>query len=417
MGVVTIPKVFRGLQQAARYKVFYGGRGAAKSESVGRYLLLSGTEKPLTILCAREYQSSIKQSVKQLLENLISELGLTSFYRVLTTEIEGQNGTRFIFAGLRHNINNIKSIPNISKCWVEEAQTVSDASWSVLIPTIRAEDSEIIITFNPELADDPTYKRFVLSPPKGAIVQKVSYRDNKYFPDVLERERVELFERDPIAYDHVWEGNPRAAVEGAVFAQQLSKAEQEGRITDVEYNPSIPVHTYWDLGKSDKTAIWFCQYAGMQWRVLHHYSNFLQPLEHYIDYVQAQAFTYGTHYLPHDARQDRLGMQRSIEDQARAALGNVEVVDRVARKAQSIEAAKAIFDICVFDSSKCSDGLNDLRKYRYALDAQSGRVSKAPLHDIHSDSADAFQCFAMAAQPDRVEDDRPRFVHSTPRLG
>lgn len=414
---VPLPKIFKGIHKPHRYKVFYGGRGSGKSQTVARYLLLAGKEEKMRILCCREFQTSIKESVKQLLEDLIIEMDLSAFYTVQTTEIRGINGTSFVFAGLHHNIANIKSMHDVKKCWVEEAQTVSDASWSILIPTIRSEGSEIILTLNPELEEDPTYQRFIVNPPTDALILKVNYHDNPYFPEVLRKEMEDLKAKDYPAYLNVWEGQPKAAVEGAIFTQQLQRAVEEGRINDeVEYNRSVPVHTYWDLGKSDKTAIWFCQYVGMQWRVLRCYSNFLQDLEHYMEFIESLPYTYGTHYLPHDARQDRLGMARSVEDQVRARLGSVEVVDRTTHKVNSLEAAKAIFPLCHFHKTDCADGLSSLRRYSYAMDPQTGKIGKQPKHDIYSDCADAFQCFAMAAQPERFDDDAPVRV-SYPRLG
>jgi len=414
---VEFPQKLRCLFEPKRYKVFHGGRGGAKSWGCARALLILGASKPLRILCARETQKSIKDSVHQLLKDQIIALGLESFYTVTNTEIRGKNGTQFGFEGLRHNISNLKSWEGADICWVEEAHTVTRSSWNILIPTIRKEGSEIWITFNPELEEDETYQRFVVDPPKDSFVCKITYKDNPWFPQVLELERLALKEKDPIAYDNVWEGNPKAAVEGAIFADHLRRATEEGRITDdVEYNHNILVHTYWDLGKRNKTAIWFAQYVGMQWRLLHCYSDTGRDLEHYCEYVKALPYNFGTHYLPHDARQDRMGMQRSIEDQVRAILGSVEVVERTANKANSIEAAKAIFPLCWFHKTNCADGLSDMRRYAFKVDPDTGRTSKEPDH-LFSDVADAFQCFAMAAQPDLLEDDRPVFRVPTPRLG
>lgn len=189
-----------------RYYVFYGGRGAAKSHQVAIALLIKGHERRRRILCTREIQKSLKESVLQLLEHYIGVLGLGEVYTVTRTGIVHQNGTEFLFAGLRHNVVEIKSTEGIDICWVEEAQGVSEASWKVLTPTIRQPGSEIWITFNPNLADDPTYKRFVVNPPPNAYVAKVTYAANPWFPDVLLEEMLALRETDPEGYEHVWEG-------------------------------------------------------------------------------------------------------------------------------------------------------------------------------------------------------------------
>lgn len=400
MAKIEIPSAFKFLFEPTRIKVAYGGRGAGKSEAVARYLLAIGTQESMTILCTREFQSSIKDSVYQLLCDIIEDNELLNkFYKIYNTEIQAINGTHFIFAGLRHNIANIKSIPNIKKCWVEEAETVTARSWRILIPTIRGENSEIIITFNPELADSPTYQNFVINPPKHSIVKKVSYRDNPYFPDVLEQERSYMQEHDPTSYDNIWEGNCVAAIEGAIFTKQLHEAEEEGRICKVEYDRSVPVNTYWDLGKSAMTSIWFCQYVGMQWRVLCNYSNHYEELDHYFKYIQNLPYVYGTHYLPHDAVQGRLGQTNSIEKQARLKLGNVTIVPRVDRKIVSINAAQRIFHNCWFDAEGCEDGISDLRRYAYRIDRLTGKISRDPEENtFYRDTADAFQTFATATE-------------------
>jgi phage terminase large subunit len=145
------PAKLQFLFHPQRYKVLYGGRGGAKSWGIARALLIQGTQRPLRILCARETQRSIGDSVHKLLSDQIEALGLGAFYAVQKSTILGANGTEFIFAGIRQNVSNIKSYEACDICWVEEAQTVSKSSWDVLIPTIRKTDSEIWVSFNPDL--------------------------------------------------------------------------------------------------------------------------------------------------------------------------------------------------------------------------------------------------------------------------
>jgi phage terminase large subunit len=211
---VETPIAFRPLFDpplgAVRYRVFYGGRGSAKSWQIARALLVHGMRRPIRVLCAREYQSSMRQSVYRVLVDMIKRLGLTAFYHPTKTEIVGANGTEFIFAGLRRDIEQVKSTEGIDVCWIEEAQSVSDESWQTLIPTIRAPGSEIWASFNPAEATDATYVRFVVKPPDDgrAIVRKVTWRDNPWLPDVLRAEREALLRTDPEAEAHVWEGEP-----------------------------------------------------------------------------------------------------------------------------------------------------------------------------------------------------------------
>lgn len=215
---VKIPPAYRGLTaKGKRYKVFYGGRGSGKSWACARVLLSLGFGSRIRILCAREIQRSISDSVHKLLWEQLEEMGLGGFYTVTRDSIRGANGTEFIFKGLRANPQEIKSMEGIDICWVEEAQAVSAESWDVLIPTIRKEGSEIWISFNPLDEQDPTYERFVLSPPDSAYVRKVNYDENPFFPEVLRQEMEWLKKRDYESYLHVWEGEVRKISNALVF--------------------------------------------------------------------------------------------------------------------------------------------------------------------------------------------------------
>ena len=212
---VEFPSKLRCLFEPNRYKVLYGGRGGAKSWGIARALLVLGSKKPIRILCAREFMTSMKDSVHKLLSDQIDALGLGFFYEVTQANIRGKNGSEFSFVGLRNNVANVKSYEGVDICWVEEAQTVSKMSWDVLIPTIRKEESEIWVSFNPELETDETYQRFVYSPPETAIVQKINWNDNPWFPETLRLEKDSLKARDIEAYNTVWEGICRKTVDGA----------------------------------------------------------------------------------------------------------------------------------------------------------------------------------------------------------
>ena len=180
---LKIPLAFSQLLDTqARYKVFYGGRGSAKSESFARAQLIQGMQARKLFLNTRELQVSIQDSVHRLLASTIMNENLADQYEVLQSTIRHRyNGTEFIFKGLKHNITEIKGLQGVDCCWVEEAENVSDRSWETLIPTIRKENSEIWVSFNPKNLTDPTYQRFVVNPPPDSIVKKVSYRDNPFF--------------------------------------------------------------------------------------------------------------------------------------------------------------------------------------------------------------------------------------------
>jgi phage terminase large subunit len=201
-----------------RYKVFYGGRGGRKSWEVARACLLKAMQKKTLVVCTREFQNSISDSVLRLLANQIELLGLSYFFEVQKTTIIGKNGSEFIFKGLNGlTIDSIKSLEGADICWVEEGHSVSDHSWRVLIPTIRKNNSEIYITFNPDLPTDPVYQRFVINRPDSCYVSKINYLDNPDCPAVLIEEANYLKRVDYDAYAHIWLGEVRHHTEAQVF--------------------------------------------------------------------------------------------------------------------------------------------------------------------------------------------------------
>lgn len=379
----------------SRYRVLYGGRGGAKSWAVARALLIKAAERPIRILCAREFQTSIRDSVHKLLGDQIVEMGLLELYEVTQAAIRGVNGSEFAFVGLKNNVANVKSYEGIDICWVEEAQTVSRNSWNVLIPTIRKEGSEIWITFNPELETDETYQRFVVQPPAGATVQKINWSDNPWFPETLRAEKDALKARDEQAYNQVWEGMCRQTIDGAIFAAEMQKAEAEGRITKVPYDPIKPVHAVWDLGWSDQTAIWFLQFVGMETRLINYIEDNQKTVNHYLQVLQQQGYVYDTLWLPHDAENRTLaGNGRTIDEIVRAAGFKTKILPKMP-VVDSINAARTTFANMWFDRENCADGLTCLRHYRYDVDPNTGMFSKQPLHDKYSHGADAFRYIAM----------------------
>lgn len=393
MANIQLPDKLQGLFEPHRYKVMYGGRGSSKSHSAAQALLMQGMMEPHRILCAREMQNSIADSVHKLLSDYIYQHGLTDFYEIQKASIKGQNGTEFFFAGLRHNVGSIKSFEGITRCWVEEAQYVTKSSWDVLVPTIRQEGSEIWVTFNPDLEEAETYQRFVKHPPADALVVFINWHDNPWFPEVLRQEMETLKERDYDAYLNVWEGHCRQALDGAIYANELRAATAENRITSVPYDASVPVHTYWDLGRRDCTSIWFVQYVGMQYRVIDFYQNQGEALGHYLKIVQEKPYVFGGHHLPHDAKNQVLHSDLNIEQQVRK-IGATDVVPKVP-VLDGINAARTIFNKCWFDADKCADGIHALRHYRYDVDPDTGSYSINPVHDEHSHAADAWRYFAV----------------------
>ena len=378
----------------ARYRVLYGGRGGSKSWNIARALLLKGCEKTIRVLCAREYQTSIKDSVHKLLCDQIFNLGIEAHYEITERTIRGINGTEFIFVGIKNNTNNVKSIEGIDICWVEEAQSVSPNSWNVLVPTIRKANSEIWISFNPELPTDETWKRFVINPPENAVIQKINWSDNPWFPEVLDLERRTLQGRDIEAYNNVWEGIPRQTVDGAIFAKEVTMAELEGRICNVPYDATKPVHAVFDLGWADQTAVWLLQFVGQETRLLRYFEDSQQTISYYMAKLQSFGYLYDTIWLPHDAKAKSLGTGKSIEEIVRASGMKVQILGRVP-VADSINAARTIFNKCYFDRQNTEEGLQCLRHYRYDVDPETKMFSAKPLHDEYSHGADAFRYIGL----------------------
>jgi phage terminase large subunit len=394
--------------EKSRYRVLFGGRGGAKSWGVSRALLIKGAQRPLRILCAREFQTSIRDSVHKLLCDQIIDLRLDGFYEITQTSIRGKNGTEFSFIGLKNNIANVKSYEGVDICWVEEAQTTSRLSWNVLIPTIRKQDSEIWVTFNPELESDETYQRFVIHPPANSVVQKINWSDNPWFPETLNIEKNSLRDRDIESYNTVWEGICRQTVDGAVFAREMQMADLEERITKVPYDPSKPVHAVFDLGWSDATAIWFVQWIGMETRLIRYHEDSQRTISEYLAKMQTYGYVYDTLWLPHDAENKTLAAAgRSIDQIVRAAGYKTKIIPRTPIP-DSINAARTLFRNCWFDRENCADGLQCLRHYRFDVDPDTKAFSKNPVHDEYSHGADAFRMLGLV-----VNEPKKRVVKQT----
>lgn len=413
---VTLPLAFKFLFPPARYKVGYGGRGAAKSWNFGRGLLIKGTEKPLRILCTREVQTSIKDSVHRLLQDQIAAMGLSDFYTVSQVNISGKNGTEFIFSGLStQTAESIKSFEGIDIVWVEEANAVSEFSWRILIPTIRKEGSEIWVSFNPDLELDPAYQRFVIKPPPDAVVRYLTYRDNPYFTSVMRKEMEHLKATDYAEYEHVWEGKLKTIADSAVYGPQLLEVRKGGRICKLPIDPSALVHTFWDLGRNDHTAIWFMQEIGPHYRFIDYYENRLQGLDHYLralagrltddevreagitpaDNLRRQSYLYGTDFLPHDVDAKILGMDKTRREQLEDAGRKIEVVPRVQELNEGIEAVRRKLPSCWFHEDFCKGGINALSNYIWSFDPDTQTHKRVPVHNWASNGADGFRQFAQ----------------------
>jgi phage terminase large subunit len=394
MPKLTLPKKLLPLLEPKRYKVLYGGRGSAKSWSVARALVHLATIKPIRVLCARETQKSIQESVHRLIKDQIGALGVEHLFDVQETKIIGVNGSDFAFAGVRQQgVANLKSFEAVDICWVEEAQVVTKRSWDVLIPTIRKPGSEIWITFNPELEDDETYKRFVSDPPPNAWVCPVNWHDNPWFPAELESERVLMLKRDPVGYKTTWGGECRPAVEGAIYANEIGALVNSGRIRNVPYDPMLKVHTVWDLGWNDSTSIICVQRAGAEVRIIDYIDGNHRTLADYAQDIKAKGWNRGTDWLPHDGNAKSLQTGKSPKEVLEQLDCNPSIVDNLEVE-QGIHAARLMFPRCYFDKDNTAPLVNALKRYRRQQNQTTGAFG-APLHDDNSHPADAFRYLAV----------------------
>lgn len=408
------PAKLNFLFKPAPYKVAYGGRGAAKSWGFARALLIMGTRKKLRILCAREIQNSLAESVHRLLADQIVNMGLQDAYEVTEGSIRGHLGTEVMFKGLQGNKNNVRSVKStegLDIIWIEEGDAITKHSWDVVIPTLRKPEAELWLTFNPQLASDETYRRMVLTPPKGAIVVEMSWRDNPWFSDRQEADRLHMQETDPDGYLNIWEGKCRVALEGAIFANELRSATQHGRIGRVPYDPRVQVHTFWDLGWKDLTAIWMVQKVGFEYHLIRYIEGSQTDAPAWIKELDKLGYTFGWHHLPHDG-DHKLQAARglSIARQIRDLKRRVKVLPNL-KTATQISYARQVFPLCYFDEALTEHGLERLRRFRYEVDPDTQERERTPLHDINSHGASAFMGFAVSVKhldkkpkPDELEE-------------
>jgi len=382
------------LDEPHRYKVAYGGRGSGKSWGFARALLALAVKHKLRILCAREVQRSIKQSVHQLLSDQIQAMGFGQYYEILENEIRCASGSQINFTGLANNtVESIKSFEGVDIVWVEEAQTVSKKSWDILIPTIRKPDSQIWVTFNPDLDSDDTYKRFVVDTPDNAKVVKVNWSDNPWFPKVLDSERLHS-KATSDDYDNIWEGECKTAVDGAIYANEIREAQENKRITNVPYDPELKVHIVMDLGWNDSMSIILVQKGVSDLRIIKYIEDDHRTLDSYSAELKTLPYNWGQMYLPHDGQTKDFKYGTSAEEIMRRHDWDVRIVPRLDIES-GIKLARINFHRIYFDKST-ERLIECLKHYRRAISSTTNEPG-APLHDEYSHGADAFRYLCVSA--------------------
>lgn len=396
------PKLIPVFTQDARYRIAKGGRGSAKTRTFALMTAVRGYQwgkegKSGQILCGREFMNSLEDSSLEEVKAAIRSVPwLEEYYELGDKFIRSKDGMiSYTFAGLRRSLDSLKSKARILVAWIDEAETVSETAWRKLIPTVREDNSEIWVTYNPESKESATHKRFVEQTPDDAVVVDMNWKDNPWFPDVLERERQEDKRKRPDIYDHVWEGDFLVHAEGAYYATEMRDCKDQGRIGTVQYAPSVPVTTAWDLGIGDSTAIWFAQHVGAEVRLIDYYESSGVGLDHYMRVLNEKGYVYGNHILPHDVRVRELGSGKS----------RMEVLDSLGARPitvapqlmvdDGIQAVRSMLTNCWFDAERCERGIDALRQYHREYD-DNGKVWRSrPSHDWASHGSDAFRYLAV----------------------
>lgn len=416
---IEFPEKLGFLFEPHRYKVARGGRGSAKSWSFARAILLRCVEKTTRVLCTREVQKSIQQSVHQLLSDQIDAMGLSAMFEVLTSEIRGPHGSAIYFSGLSEaTATALKSFEGVDICWCEEAHAITAKSWKTLLPTIRKDGSEIWVTFNPELETDPTYEMFVTNPPPDCVSVLMNYSDNPWFPPVLEAERAHAqATMKPEDYGHVWEGKCKPAVEGAIYFDAMSASTSAGRIREVPHDGTLKTHIVFDLGMADNMTIILVQKVASEIRIVHYIEGNQRILADYNAELRGlrlddQPINWGTCYLPHDGFHKR---HQTGKDDAEIMRGFGWTVDDVPNIAVNtgIDRAREIFPRVYFHKDRAERLIECLKRYRWNINEKTGQ-GITPLHDQFSHGADAFRYLALVV--DRMSNEEWGGALRMPRM-
>jgi phage terminase large subunit len=399
----------------------HGGRGSGKSHFFAAQIVKESIRVPgLRVVCIREVQKSLKESAKRLIEDKIAQFGLGAEFDVREAEIRTRGGGVITFAGMQdHTAESIKSLEGVDIAWVEEAQSLSQRSLTLLRPTIRKDGSELWFSWNRTRKNDPVDVLLTgPTPPLGTTVVKANWRDNPWFPSVLEQERRGDLASRPDQYDHIWEGDYARVTEGAYFAASLAKAQAEGRIGRVAPDPLMTYRAVWDIGgtgaKADACAIWIAQFVGREIRVLDYYEAVGQPLATHVSWLWEKGYGKALCILPHDGAHSEKVFDASYESALRDAGFEVTVIPNQGKGAAKarIEAARRLFPSIWFNASTTEGGRDALGAYHEKKD-EARNIGLGPNHDWSSHGADAFGLMCVAyEEPQMKRPTQPR-----PNLG
>ncbi|HYE25087.1 MAG TPA: phage terminase large subunit [Clostridia bacterium] len=408
----NVAEAFEPLLEPSRYKGAHGGRGSGKSHFFAEQLIEDHlAELSLRSACIREVQKSLKESAKRLLEDKLAEfrLGEADGFKVFREVIETPGDGVIIFQGMQdHTAESIKSLEGFGRAWVEEAQTLSSRSLSLLRPTIRAPGSQLWFSWNPRRRSDPV--DMMLRPankddlPTGAVVVQANWSDNPWLPPELDLERQDCLRTDPDQYPHIWDGEYATVLKGAYYAASLAEAKQQGRIGRVARDPLMTVRAIWDIGgtgaKSDGTSIWIAQFIGREVRVLDYYEAVGQPLATHIAWLRERGYGKALCVLPHDGESNDKVYDVSYDSALKAAGFETVVVPNQGKGAAKmrVEAARRLFPSIWFNDATTEAGRLALGWYHEKWDEDRG-VGLGPEHDWSSHGADAFGLMCVVYEP------------------
>lgn len=395
----------------------YGGRGSGKTRSFAKMTAVRGymwsmAGREGVILCGRQFMNSLDESsLAEIKAAIRSEPWLEAHYDIGEKYVRTKCGRiEYKFAGLDRNIASIKSTARILLCWVDEAEPVTEEAWQTLIPTLREEDSELWVTWNPKRKTSATHKRFRETDDPRTKVVELNWRDNPKFPEILERARLKDKAERPDSYEHIWEGGFESITEGAYYASGLTRAKEEGRIGHVAADPLMVIRLFADIGgtgaRADAFTLWAAQFVGKEIRVLDYYESVGQPLAAHLEWMRSRGYSPSRAqiWLPHDGSTHDKVFDVSYESALRAAGYSVTVVPNQGKGAAKarVEAARRLFPSMWFNESTTEGGRDALGWYHEKRDEQRG-IGLGPDHDWSSHGADSFGLMAVVYRPPKQE--------------
>lgn len=412
---IQTPRVFVPLLASARYKAAHGGRGSGKTHFFGELAIDDAVRFPgdyglgLRMVCLREVQKDLTQSSKMIIEDKIAKHGLTEAdgFKIFRDVIETPKDGIIIFKGMRdYTAESVKSLEGFRRAWIDEGQAFSARSLSLLRATIhRWKDSEIWASWNPTRKNDAVddFFRGPNGAPSGSVVVQANWRDNPFWNESAEEERLTELKLYPERYDHTYEGGYARAFEGAYYAKQIIEARAQGRIGKgiIPADPLLPLKIFVDIGGSSSTSdamsLWVTQWVGPQIRVLDYIEGIGQPLEYYVNELRTRKYDRAVIQLPHDGVNPTHLGNRYVDLWRQAGFDCPEPLKNQGAGAamMRVEAVRRVFPFCWFSETPAVEGGLDALGYYHERKDETRNIGLGPDHDWSSHAADAFGLMAV----------------------